>query len=147
MMGHRGKQTGTATGWRIAARWRRRRALARPALDAAAAFALFVALSVTFASAPTSANPHYYPGSATQFTQPGTPPAVTAAIADEVVRPIVEIATTSSANAPDAVYRRTSSAAAWLLLSFAFSVLAAVNLAFVRHMRRAYASPRAKTRG
>ena len=56
--------------------------------------------------------------------------------------PIIEIATTASATSPDAVYRRTSTAAAWLLLSFAFSLVAALNLAFIRHMRRAYANPR-----
>jgi hypothetical protein len=52
---------------------------------------------------------------------------------------MVEIATTSSSQAPDAVYRRTSATAAWLLLSLAFSLLIAFNMAILRHMRRAYA--------
>lgn len=140
------KLNGAQSGWRLAARWRRRRVFARPALDAAGAFALFIALSVGFASAPTSANPHY-PGRAALYTSQGMPSAAQPAIAEAGVRPLVEIATTSSETAPDAIYRRTSAAAAWLLLSFAFSVIAAVNLAFFRHMRRAYARPRGKARG
>ena len=121
-------------------RMRVRVAFIRPAIDAAAALALFMFATMTLASAPTSANPHNF-GAHGQFASPATP-----AIADTGRPPIVEIATTSSPQAADAVYRRTSSAAAWVLLSFAFSLVAALNMAFLRHMRRAYANPRNRPR-
>lgn len=63
------------------------------------------------------------------------------ALATDEPAPIVQIATTSSAGAPDAVYKRTSATAAWALLALTFSGLAALNLALVRHLRRAYARP------
>lgn len=102
----------------------------RPAIDAAVALVLFMIVSMTLTCAPSSANPQN-PSSVAQLRS---------LVAEE--RPIVEIATTSSPEAPDAVYRRTSFSAAWVLLSFAFSILVAFNLAFLRHMRRAYARNR-----
>ena len=104
--------------------------LVRPAIDAAVALVLFIIVSMTLTCAPSSANPQN-PGSVAQLRS---------LVAEE--RPSVEIATTSSPEAPDAVYRRTSFSAAWVLLSFAFSILVAFNLAFLRHMRRAYARTR-----
>jgi hypothetical protein len=121
-------------------RQRTRLLFVRPAVDAIAALALFMLATMTLASAPTAANPHLA-GAAPQFTSTVTP-----AIADAGDRPIVEIATTSSPQAADAVYRRTSSSAAWVLLSLAFSILVAFNLAFLRHMRQAYAHPRNRPR-
>ncbi|MEQ1714446.1 MAG: hypothetical protein ABL907_00445 [Hyphomicrobium sp.] len=121
-------------------RRRIRFAFIRPAIDAAAALALFMFATMTLASAPTSANPHNF----------GTPPPISSpaalAIGEAGRPPIVEIATTSSPQAADAVYRRTSSAAAWVLLSLAFSLVAALNMAFLRHMRHAYANPRSRPR-
>ena len=38
----------------------------------------------------------------------------------------------------------TSDTAAWTLLGLTFSLLAALNLAIFRHLRRAYAPPRAR---
>ncbi len=106
----------------------------RPAIDAAVALVLFMIVSMALTCAPSSANPQN-PGSVAQLRS---------LVAEE--RPIVEIATTSSPEAPDAVYRRTSFSAAWVLLSFAFSILVAFNLAFLRHMRRAYAKDRSRER-
>jgi hypothetical protein len=56
--------------------------------------------------------------------------------------PIVEIATTSSAMNSDAVFRRTSTRAAWALLGLAFSVLTAFNILVLSHLRRVYAPRR-----
>jgi hypothetical protein len=53
--------------------------------------------------------------------------------------PLIQIATASSP--ADAVYRQTSVSAAWTLLGVAFSLMAALNLALVRHLKRAYATP------
>ena len=116
---------------------RRRSLVPRPAIDALAAFLLFLAATMSIGIAPTAAHPNlaYGPAGLRQ-TQ------VLHAIGEADDQPIIEIATTSSPNSPDAVYRRTSTAAAWVLLSFAFSLVAALNLAFIRHMRRAYAKPR-----
>ena len=41
--------------------------------------------------------------------------------------------------------RRFSQKAEWLLLGLAFSLLAAMNLAFFRHLRHAYADPRKRS--
>jgi hypothetical protein len=115
----------------------------RPAADAFAALALFVCVSIMAGAGPTSANPHVLAaGQVHSFS-----PAAQAAIAssdDEAS--IVEIATTSSSRAPDAIYGRTSATAAWLLLSLAFSLLIAFNMAILRHMRRAYAPKAGRTR-
>lgn len=109
----------------------------RPALDAAFALAFFAFITAVAGSAPTSANPHM-PGQVGHLA-----PATTPALAHGTDTPtVVEIATTTSPYAADAVYRRTSVSAAWVLLSFAFSVLIAFNLAVLRHMRRAYARRR-----
>ncbi|HMN36682.1 MAG TPA: hypothetical protein PKD49_03085 [Hyphomicrobium sp.] len=122
---------------RAARQGRGGRLLVRPAIDALAALAFFVAVSMALSCAPSSANPHN-PGPAAQFRSMVAP-----AVGDPAEEPtIVEIATASSPEAPDAVYRRTSFGAAWVLLSFAFSILVAFNLAFLRHMRRVYAKSR-----
>lgn len=119
---------GSAKSWKARKRWLR----LRPAIDAAAALGLFMLISLTVASAPTSANPQI-PAHATQFSL--TMPAV-ATGAD--TPPVVEIATTNP-QAADAVFRRTSSTAAWALLSLGFSIMIAFNMAVLRHTRRAYA--------
>ncbi len=117
-----------------------RYAFLRPALDACAAFALFVLVSLGLSSDPTSASPHHLlsPGLASHYVMD---PAV-AAPGD---RQIFNVAARTTATADDAVYRQTGTAAAWLLLSFAFSLLAALNMALVRHLRQAYANPRKRT--
>lgn len=122
---------------RRALRSRRRSLVPRPAIDALAAFLLFLAATMSIGIAPTAAHPNLAYGSAgLRQTQ------VLHALGEADDQPIIEIATTASATSPDAVFRRTSTAAAWVLLSFAFSLVAALNLAFIRHMRRAYANPR-----
>lgn len=114
------------------------RVVPRPVLDALVAFLLFLGATMSLGCAPTSAHPSFPRDVAAQRQTQALH-----AIGEDGDRPIIEIATTSSPNSPDAVYRRTSTAAAWLLLSLAFSVIAAFNLAFVRHMRRVYVRPRA----
>ncbi|MEZ5899941.1 MAG: hypothetical protein AB7S74_11810 [Hyphomicrobium sp.] len=133
------KHTGEDRGsfCRSVRRGRGRWFFVRPAIDAGVSLVLFMIATVTLNSAPTSANPQI-PGPAAQFRSMVAP-----AVGDPAEeRTIVEIATTSSPESPDAVYRRTSFSAAWILLSFAFSILVAFNLAFLRHMRRAYAKGR-----
>jgi cellulase/cellobiase CelA1 len=114
-----------------------RYALLRPALDACAAFGLFVLVSLTLSSAPSSASPHHLVNPVVA-TQDQARPAF-AAPSDQK---IYEITSKSVAAADNTVYRQTDTTAAWLLLSFAFSVLAAFNMALVRHLRQAYANPR-----
>jgi hypothetical protein len=116
-------------------RARRRWQAVRPAADALAALALFTLVTVTIGAGPTSANPHI-PAAHLRMQTHAAQPAL--GLSTDVPA-MVEIATTSSSQAPDAVYRRTSATAAWLLLSLAFSLLIAFNMAILRHMRRAYA--------
>jgi hypothetical protein len=113
--------------------------LVRPALDALAAFAVFGIAALTLNCAPSSASPNTF---VTPSLQKSAFQTVNPALAEAGVRPLVEIATTSSPNNPDAVYRRTSAQAAWSLLAIAFSLAVALNLAVFRHLRQAYAHPR-----
>lgn len=122
---------------------RKRWMAARPAADAMLALALFVLVSVMLGTAPTSANPHVPAAQVYNVS----PPAQAALATSNDEPTIVEIATTSSPQAPDAVYGRTSATAAWLLLSLAFSLVIAFNMAILRHMRRAYAPKSGRPRG
>lgn len=119
------------------------RAWSRPALDAILALLAFLVVSMTAESAPSAAAPQNVQGLGGAIHVGGQTQAIPL-IAEAGEPPIIEIATTSSALAPDAVYRRTSLTAAWLLLSLAFSVVMALNLALFRHMRTAYATPRSR---
>jgi hypothetical protein len=116
-----------------------RKLLLRPMLDAATVFAMLSFLGLALGTVPTSASPNI---PSINGYQVSPSPTVMKALGAEDVRPVVEIATTSSPNSPDAVYRRTSEQAAWGLLMIALSLVAALNLALFRHMRQAYASPR-----
>jgi hypothetical protein len=128
---------------RAGARAKARRVLLRPMIDAALVFALLCMVGMTIGTAPSSASPNV-PGPTTY--QMTLSPAVAKALAsDQDVRPVIEIATTSSLQSPDAVFRRTSAQAAWALLMIALSVVAALNLALFRHMRQAYAAPRRRS--
>ncbi len=123
----------------IAPRAKVRYKLVRPAIDALAAFAVFGTAALTLNCAPSSASPHTF---VTPALHNAAFQSVGPALAEAGVRPLVEIATTSSPNNPDAVYRRTSEQAAWSLLAIAFSLAVALNLAVFRHLRQAYAHPR-----
>ncbi len=107
----------------------------RPLIDAAVAGLAFVLVSTTFC-APVKAGT--FPAAFAGIHHRATPFAMKA-VADPGPLPIVEIATASSP--AEAVYRRTSTTAAWGLLGVAFSMLAALNLAILRHVKRVY-SPR-----
>lgn len=120
------------------ARPSRRRRLLTPARDALAAGALFSLISAPMLCHPTSASPH---GAAAISAIERPTPLMAKALADDDIAPYVRIATSSAPGAPDTIYKRTSAQAAWLLLSFAFSLLAALNLATVRHLRQVYARP------
>lgn len=121
---------------------RKHRLAMRPVADAIVAFALFVCVSVMAGAGPTAANPHIQAAGHVQSLSP----AAQAAIASTGEQPaIVEIATTSP-RAADAVYKRTSETAAWLLLSLAVSLLVAFNLAILSHMRRAYSTNAGRVR-
>ncbi len=126
-----------------------RRTLRRPVLDAFAAFVVFGLAHTAVTCSPSSASPSLAsPSSANMspaaFADPYETPASAAmnALGEAGDRPIIEIATTSSSANADAVYKRTSAQAAWGLLALAFSLLAALNLAMLRHLRHAYAVPR-----
>ena len=110
----------------------------RPLFDAAAAGLVFAIVVAMLTSAPVTAgtNPGAFAG-----LEWVAPTSAVQAVGEPGPLPIVEIATTSFSTAPNAVYRRTSVTAAWFLLVVAFSLLAALNLAFFRHLRRAYAAP------
>jgi len=56
--------------------------------------------------------------------------------------PVVEIATTGSTFDPQAIIGRTSAGTAWILIGIALSVLAALDMAIVRHLRLLYAPVR-----
>ena len=115
----------------------------RPAADALLALAMFVCVSALVGTGPTSANPHL--PAAQIHAVSTTAQAALATSSDEPT--IVEIATTTSPQAPDAIYGRTSATAAWLLLSLAFSLVIAFNMAILRHMLRAYAPKSGRPRG
>jgi hypothetical protein len=124
-------------------RARQRWLAVRPAADAMAALVLFVCVSMMIGAGPTSANPHI---PAAGQVHSSSPAARAAIVTGQDEPAIVEIATTSSPQAPDAIYGRTSATAAWLLLSLAFSLLIAFNMAILRHMRRAYAPKSGRAR-
>lgn len=122
-----------------------RRHILRAAADMAMAFVLFTGFAAIFACAPTSASPHILktqPAVAASATiiavaKPSeTPTAIKIAARDHEVGMTATVAMTSR-NAPDRSH---------VLLALAFSLLAALNLAFVRHLRRAYVSPRRSAR-
>lgn len=126
------------------ARARYRRFMLRPALDAIAAGIVFVLFTAVTTSAPV----HACPFSAAFATLDHAASAPTLkAIAPAEPPPIIEIATTSSPSDPNAVFRRTSHGAAWVLLGLSFSLLAAFNLSIFRHLRHVYARPSARCRG
>lgn len=115
-----------------------RRHILRAAADTTAAFVLFTGVAAVFACPPSSASPHVMkvvPAAGSSMVITG---AVTPAERPAVVK--VAGSTTSFSAAPAAPTRPAEQA--WLLLAVSFSLLAALNLAFVRHLRRAYAPKR-----
>lgn len=118
-----------------------RSTMLRPFLDALGAGLLFAMVTAVCTSAPVKACP--FSGAFAGLEKSTGGPAVHA-VAEPGPSPIIEIATTSSVWDPNAVYRRTSGTAAWGLLGLSFSLLAALNLSFFRHLRRVYAAPRAR---
>lgn len=123
----------------IAPRTKARSVLLRPILDAAVALVVLCMLGMTLNTAPSSASPNVPNAFGYQVSVSSM---VMKAVGAEDVRPVVEIATTSSPNSPEAVYGRTSAQAAWALLMIALSVVVSLNLALFRHMRQAYTPPR-----
>lgn len=122
-----------------AKRVRARSNVLRPALDAIGALAVFTLVSATVVSHPSAASPRTV---GTVMVETANATLIqNAVVAEDDNAPVVQIATTSSSKSSDAVYRRTSTDAAWGLLAVAFSLLAALNLAFFRHLRRVYAVP------
>lgn len=110
----------------------------RPILDAVGTFLILCLISLAFGAGPSSASPNV--PSAPTFPAAQTLAAMKA-VADADVRPVVEIATTSSSANADAVYHRTSAQAAWALILLGLSAAAALNMALLRHLRQAYATP------
>lgn len=119
-----------------APRTKYRRRVTRPLIDAAIAGIVFTLVSsaVVCSHARAGTTPSVFSG-----VQYAITPAATNAVAEPGPLPIIQIATASSP--ADAVYRQTSISAAWSLLGVAFSMMAALNLAVLRHLKRAYASP------
>jgi hypothetical protein len=125
------------------ARAKTRNTLIRPALDAIAVFTILCVLCLSIGAAPSSAGPNV---PRTSTVQAAAAPLAMKALGDANARPVVEIATTSSPENPDAVYLRTSAQAAWTLLMIGLSITAALNMALLRHLRQAYAQPRSHPR-
>jgi hypothetical protein len=121
--------------WSLPPAWR---SIIRPLVGFAACLVLAL-LMASAASAPLRAqtNPASFAGLELAST-----PAATKAIGQSGPAPLVEIATTSSVTNADAVFRRTSNDAAWTLLGLAWSILAVLNIAIFRHLRRNYAPSR-----
>jgi hypothetical protein len=113
-----------------------RRLVLRPLMDAALAGLVFTLVSTTLmcnhARAGTS------PAAFAGIERAAVPTAIKA-VAEPAQLPVIAIATASSP--ADAIYRRTSVSAAWALLGVAFSLMAALNLAVLRHLKRAYVTP------
>lgn len=107
----------------------------RPLIDAIAAGAVFALLS-TMLVAPVKAGT-YSAGFAGIHQSVSASPVAMKALAEPGPPPVVEIAT--AASPADPVYRGTSTTAAWGLLGVAFSLLAALDLAILRHVKRVYA--------
>ena len=114
-----------------------RNAFLRPARDACVAFGLFVLVSLALSSGPTSASPHRL-----LSPNPGFALLTTHAVATPGGQQIFNVAAKRSTVVSSEAYRPTDTTAPWLLLSLAFSLLAALNMALVRHLRQAYANPR-----
>ncbi len=123
-------------------RQKARKVLLRPVLDAAVVFIALCMIGLTLGTAPSSASPNVPAVTGYQVT---LSPSVVKALADQDVRPVIEIATTSSTKNADAVFHRTSAQAAWALLMIALSIVVALNLALFRHMRQAYTPARRRT--
>lgn len=112
-----------------------RRHLLRSAFDALAALALFAIASMTIASAPTSASP-------TNFGRNVVAPSVVVAANITPTGSMLMQASAAPVAISGASQLTTGKHTAWALLGMAFSLLAAMNLAFFRHLRQAYISPR-----
>jgi hypothetical protein len=114
-----------------------RRFVLRPLIDAAAAGLAFALVATMLTSAPVTAGTN--PGAFAGLERAASASTMKAA-GEPCPLPIIEIATTSSPSDANSVFRRTSATAARALLGIAFSLLAALNLALLRHLRRAYAT-------
>ncbi|WP_414462023.1 hypothetical protein [Hyphomicrobium sp. DY-1] len=113
------------------------RRLVRPLVDAVAAGLLFTIVSSTLIC--NHAKAGIVPAAFIGVAQAAQKSAAEKAVAQPGPQPIVQIATATSS--ADAVYRQTSVMAAWGLLGVAFSLMTALNLAILRHLKRAYAVP------
>lgn len=118
-------------------RARRHGALFRPLIDGTAFFAAFMFVTA-LSCVPLSAMPSAVANAVTEQVQ--TLAATASAQASSA--PVVEIATTRSAFDPQAIIGRTSAGTAWILIGIALSVLAALDMAIVRHLRLLYAPVR-----
>lgn len=114
-----------------------RRLVWRPLLDAAIAGVVFTLISSAIVC--NHAKAGIIPAAFAGAGHAAPAPAAEKAVAERAPLPIVHIAT--AASPADAVYRQTSVTAAWGLLGVAFSLMAALNLAMLRHLKRAYAMP------
>lgn len=115
---------------------RARRVFVRTVRDALVAFTAFGFISGAVVCLPSAASPTL---AGAAFSVPAPNGSAVSRDARDDRAPVVQIATTVSSTSSNAVFRRTSDQTAYLLLAVAFSLLAALNLAFVRHLREAYA--------
>ncbi len=120
-------------------RWR----VFRPAVDAVVAFAAFAILTGALSIGPSVASPSI---TKTALSVPASKGSAVAAFATHDRAPVVQIATITATNRSNAVYRQPSDPTAFMLLAMSFSILAAFNLAFYRHLRHAYARPKRRER-
>jgi hypothetical protein len=114
------------------------RHLLRPVRDAAATFVVFAVVTMTCASAPSSASPTQVG----HLTALAPPAAATTLAASGGAKTLTYVADRSQGLVTASSTRPTSRETAWSLLGLGVSLLAALNLAFYRHLRHAYANPR-----
>ena len=114
------------------------RHLLRPAIDVGLALSLFFMASLTLGSPPSLASPGLSLGSiriapAQATDNPGQ------------TRLFQPASVSTAVMGVDHPAKRFSQQTEWMLLGLAFSLLVAMNLAFFRHLRHAYADPRKRS--
>jgi hypothetical protein len=116
-----------------------RMTLIRPAVDALSAFAVFAFVVLAWTCAPSSASPNVPHSAAYQRMAAPEGLGVTQG---EKSAALTAVAAKSTFGGPAEATQTSERQISWGLLAIAFSILAALNLAVLRHLRQAYAMPR-----
>ena len=116
-----------------------RKTLIRPAVDALSAFVVFAFVVLAWTCAPSSASPNV-PRSAA-YQRMAAPEGLGSTLGAKSAA-ITAVAAKSTFGGPAELIQTSERQISWGLLATAFSILAALNLAVLRHLRQAYAMPR-----